>query len=235
MYMNIKKADQNVEKNYSSMTMEEKNNLKIRIMHDALNFSQNFSYSNYLNYQYLSQLYATNVEELKHMEKIVNEINIDINKKNELFKVAQENIPLFYYPLNNMYNEGELQYFGNCIIPYVRKQEEINEIQKQMFNAYQNCVIYNNTFELWMNDFDSLNKSIIFEKYKNKNKNQRILMNRELQEAVHVNKIEKIKRRIRRHVYKDNNNIYVSQEHTREYKDQPNYPPNPQINFDDWL
>lgn len=49
----------------------------------------------------------------------------------------------FTHFLRLVYNEGELQYFGNCIIPYVRKQEEINEIQKQMFNAYQNCVIYN--------------------------------------------------------------------------------------------
>lgn len=37
-----------------------------------------------------------------------------------------------------------------------------------MFSSYFN--FFKNTFELWMNDFDSLNKSIIFEKYKNKNK-----------------------------------------------------------------
>ncbi|SBS86839.1 conserved Plasmodium protein, unknown function [Plasmodium ovale curtisi] len=220
MYLGLKNVNKNSEKNYSDMTTEERINLKRRIMQDALNFSQSFSYSNFVNYQYLSHMYAKSMEELKSMENVVKEIRIDGEKKKELFMIARQKIPLFYIPLNNMYNEGELKYFENCIIPYVNKQEEIKELQKCLFNAYQNYIIYNDIFQLWMGDMDSLNKSIIFEKYKNKAKCQDSDMQEEKREKVHLNKIDRIKRRIRRHTYKDNNNLNVNKKKKKKKKER---------------
>ncbi|SBT43562.1 conserved Plasmodium protein, unknown function [Plasmodium ovale wallikeri] len=234
MYLGLKNVNKNHEKNYSDMTTEERINLKRRIMQDALNFSQSFSYSNFVNYQYLSHMYAKSTEELKCMENVVKEIRIDSDKKKELFMIARQKIPLFYLPLNNMYNEGELKYFENCIIPYVNKQEEIKELQKCLFNAYQNYIIYNDIFELWMGDMDSLDKSIIFEKYKNKAKYQGSEMQEERREKVHLNKIDRIKRRIRRHIYKDNNNLNETKENTL-YNLQSERTKNASVNFDDWL
>ncbi|SBS88963.1 conserved Plasmodium protein, unknown function [Plasmodium malariae] len=221
MYLGVKNVNKNYEKNYSSMTNEERLKLKRRIMYDALNFSQHFSYSNF--------------EELKDMENIVREIKLDNNKKKELFKLARQKIPLFYFPLNNMYNEGELKYFENCILPYVNKQEEIKQIQKFLFNAYQNYIIYNNIFELWTGDLDSLNRFSIFEMYKNKNQHQKNAMYEDYRENIHFNKIQKIKRRIRMHIYKDNNKDNENKENTEEYKLESEKVKNPNVNFDDWL
>ncbi|SBT80521.1 conserved Plasmodium protein, unknown function [Plasmodium malariae] len=235
MYLGVKNINKNYEKNYSSMTNEERLKLKRRIMYDALNFSQHFSYSNFVNYKYLSQVYATSSEELKDMENIVREIKLDNNKKKELFKLARQKIPLFYFPLNNMYNEGELKYFENCILPYVNKQEEIKQIQKFLFNAYQNYIIYNNIFELWTGDLDSLNRFSIFETYKNKNQHQKNAMYEDYRENIHFNKIQKIKRRIRMHIYKDNNKDNENKENREEYKLESEKVKNPNVNFDDWL
>ncbi|GAB68177.1 hypothetical protein PCYB_127420 [Plasmodium cynomolgi strain B] len=173
MHLGIKDVNRNSQKNYSSMTREERLNLKKRIIQDALTFAYNFSYSNFSNYQYFSPMYASSTEELKSLEIFVKEIKLDNSKKEEMIKLARQHIPSYYFPLSNMYSEGELKYFENCIVPYVNKQEQVKQMHKYLSNAYQNYVIYNNIYELWAEEMESLNKLILFDAYKNKVKVQK--------------------------------------------------------------
>ncbi|GAW82677.1 hypothetical protein, conserved [Plasmodium gonderi] len=233
MHIGIKSVNKNSEKNYSSMTSEERLNLKRKIIQDAINFSYNFSYSNFVNYQYLSQMYASSSDELTKLEKIIREIKMDDNKKKEMIKIARQKIPLSYFPINNMYSEGELKYFENCLMPYVNKQEDIKQIQKFLYDAYQNYVIYNNICELWTEQLDSLNKLILFDSYINKP--QIDPMHVEKQEKIHINKIEKIKRRIRMHIHKDNEVPNETMENKQYYETKSGRTKKENTNFDDWL
>ncbi|CRG94604.1 conserved Plasmodium protein, unknown function [Plasmodium gallinaceum] len=237
MHIGIKNINKNNEKRYSSMTNEEKLNLKKRIIQDGLNFSQNFSYSNFVNYQYLSLIYTKNIEELNKIEKIFEEIKFDDNKKKELIELARQKIPLFYVPLNNMYNEEELKYFESIVIPYVNKQNEITEIKKCIFNAYQNYIIYNDIFQMWSDELESLNKLIILETYQNKKKlYEDSEIHEEKKEIIHFNKIEKIKKRIKMHIAKDSKAIKENNEETQEeYKMQEEKIKKLNINIDEWL
>ncbi|KNG74903.1 hypothetical protein PFMG_00825 [Plasmodium falciparum IGH-CR14] len=113
MNIGIKNINKSDEKNYSNMTNEEKINFKRRIILDGINFSQNFSYSNFAYYENLSSVYAGCLEELNNIEVMVKDINLDIKKKKELLELARQEIPLFYFPLNNMNREPKLIYFEN--------------------------------------------------------------------------------------------------------------------------
>ncbi|CRH01517.1 conserved Plasmodium protein, unknown function [Plasmodium relictum] len=236
MYLGIKNINKNNEKRYSSMTHKEKLDLKKRIIQDGLNFSQNFSYSNFINYQYLSHIYTKNIEELNEIEKIFEEIKFDNRKKKELLELARQQIPLFYFPLNNMYNEDELKYLENVVIPYVNKQNEIKEIKKYIFNAYQNYIIYNDIFQIWSDELESLNKYIILETYRNKmNLYEDNEIHEEKKEIIHFNKIEKIKRRIKMHIAKDSKVIKENNKTQEQYKMQSEKIEKSDINFDEWL
>ncbi|SPJ12784.1 conserved Plasmodium protein, unknown function [Plasmodium sp. DRC-Itaito] len=234
MNIGIKNINKNDEKNYSNMTNEEKINFKRRIILDGLNFSQYFSYSNFAYYENLSSVYARCMEELNNIEMMVKDINLDIKKKKELLELARQQIPLFYFPLNNMYSESELRYFENCILPYVNKQKEINEIKKLLFNSYQNYVIYNDIYELWTEELDALHNFIIFENFRNKDKHLTNKTQSDRKEQVHLNKIEKIKRRIKMHISKDNN-IVINEENTNVNINKNEKIKCPSINFDDWI
>ncbi|CZU00105.1 hypothetical protein C923_05519 [Plasmodium falciparum UGT5.1] len=234
MNIGIKNINKSDEKNYSNMTNEEKINFKRRIILDGINFSQNFSYSNFAYYENLSSVYAGCLEELNNIEVMVKDINLDIKKKKELLELARQEIPLFYFPLNNMYSESELRYFENCILPYVNKQKEINEIKKLLFNSYQNYVIYNDIYELWTEELDTLHKFIIFETFRNKNKHLTNKTQSDKKEQVHLNKIEKIKRRIKMHISKDNN-VVLNEENTNVNMNRNEKIKCPPINFDDWI
>ncbi|VWU53031.1 conserved protein, unknown function, partial [Hepatocystis sp. ex Piliocolobus tephrosceles] len=58
MYIGFAKFDKNNAKNYSNMYKEEKFSLKKKIIQDALSFSQNYSYLNFVDYQYLYGMYT---------------------------------------------------------------------------------------------------------------------------------------------------------------------------------
>ncbi|KJP87714.1 hypothetical protein AK88_02609 [Plasmodium fragile] len=235
MHFGIKDINRNTQKNYSSMTSEEKLNLRKRIIQDALTFAYNFSYSNYSTYQYFSPMYATSTEELKNLEIFIKEIKLDNGKKDEMIKLARQRIPPYYFPFSNMYSEGELKYFENCIVPYVNKQEEVKQMQKYLFDVYQNYVVYNNIYELWAQELESLNKLILFDAYRNKVKHQGDQVQAENQEKIHKNKIEKIKRRIRMHIYKDGEVPQESTQNSQEGIMQAEGTKKANINFDDWL
>ncbi|KMZ78957.1 hypothetical protein PVIIG_00349 [Plasmodium vivax India VII] len=238
MHLRIKDVNRSSQKNYSSMTSEERLTLKKQIVQDALTFAYHFSYSNFSNYQYFSPMYASGTEELKNLENFVKEIKLDNSKKEEMLKLARQKIPLYYFPLSNMYSEGELKYFENCIVPYVNKQEEVKQMQKYLSNAYQNYVIYNNIYELWAEELDSLNKLILFDAYRNKVKVQKSggdPVRAENQEKIHINKIEKIKRRIRMHIYKDGEVPNEPTQNSQECIIQAEGTKKANINFDDWL
>ncbi|EUD69517.1 hypothetical protein C922_00380 [Plasmodium inui San Antonio 1] len=173
MHFRIKDVNRNSQKNYSSMTSEERLNLRKRIIQDALTFAYNISYSNFSNYQYFSPMYASSTEELKKLEILMKKIKLDNSKKEQMIKLARQNISPYYFPFSNMYSEGELKYFEKCIVPYVKAQEKVEQIHKDLFSAYQNYVIYNNIYELWTEELESLDKSILFDAYRNKVKVQK--------------------------------------------------------------
>ncbi|ANQ09742.1 Uncharacterized protein PCOAH_00047090 [Plasmodium coatneyi] len=235
MHLGIKDVNRNSQKNYSSMTSEERLNLRKRIIQDALTFAYNFSYSNFSNYQYFSPMYATSTEELKNLQNFVKEVKLDNSKKEEMIKLARQRIPLYYFPFSNMYSEGELKYFENCIVPYVNKQEEIKQMHKYLSNTYQNYVIYNNIYQLWAEELESLNQLILFDAYRKKVKQQSDPVLAENQEKIHIKKIEKIKRRIRMHIYKDGEVPNEPSQNSQECIIQAEGTKKANINFDDWL
>eukprot|EP00366_Plasmodium_knowlesi_P002967 XP_002260464.1 hypothetical protein, conserved in Plasmodium species [Plasmodium knowlesi strain H] len=233
MHFEINDLNRECQKNYSSMTSQERLNLRRRIIQDALTFAYNFSYSNFSSYQYFSPMYASNTEELKNLENFVKEIKLDNRRKEEMINLARQKIPLYYFPFSNMYSEGELKYFENCVVPYVNKQEEVKQMHKYLSNAYQNYLIYNNIYKLWAEELESLNNLILFDAYRNKDQGDPV--QEEKQEKIHINKIEKIKRRIRMHIYKDAQVTNESAQNSQEWTTQAEGTKKENINFDDWL